>query len=58
MATSDFAKIASYPNAAEAEHVLAVLENNGVPAFVEGTAANTTLSSSPFIPCISCCAPP
>ncbi len=44
MVTSDFVKIASYANAVEAEHARAVLEENGVSAFVDGAAANTALS--------------
>ena len=43
MVTSDFVEIASYANAVEAEHVRALLEENGVSAFVDGAAANTAL---------------
>ncbi len=44
MVTSDFVEIASYANAVEAEHTRALLEENGLSAFVDGAAANTALS--------------
>ena len=44
MFESEYTKIASYPNAAEAEQIRNMLEENGIPAFVDGAHANTAMS--------------
>lgn len=44
MPTSEFLKIASYANAADADHLKAVLQDHGVRAFVDGGDLQTSLS--------------
>lgn len=44
MPTSEFQRIASYANAADADHLKAVLQDHGIRAFVEGGDLQTSLS--------------
>ena len=44
MAAAEFVEIASFANAAEAEQVRGILEENGLTAFVSGAEATTALS--------------
>lgn len=44
MPTSEFLKIASYANAADADHLKAVLQDHGIRAFVDGGDLQTSLS--------------
>ncbi len=44
MPSSELTQIASYANAVEADHVRAVLEDNGVTAFVDDATVHTALS--------------
>ncbi|MFN3150773.1 hypothetical protein [Bremerella sp.] len=44
MPSSEFLKIASYANAADADHLKAVLQDHGIRAFVDGGDLQTSLS--------------
>ncbi|PQO31175.1 hypothetical protein C5Y96_12550 [Blastopirellula marina] len=44
MSTPEFQRIASYANAADADHLKAVLQGHGIRAFVEGGDLQTSLS--------------
>ncbi|QDU78201.1 hypothetical protein Pan97_52850 [Bremerella volcania] len=44
MPTSEFLKVASYANAADADHLKAVLQDHGIRAFVDGGDLQTSLS--------------
>lgn len=44
MSTSDFQKIGTFANPADADQIRAILEEHGIPAFVEGANSSTMLN--------------